>query len=70
MTASLNEVTASCQKESEIAQKADSESKFTKELMSKLGVAADEIEHILKSIIDIANQTNLEEVGVTHGRPA
>jgi len=65
MSVSLNQISKNCQKESEIAAKADSESKSTQGLMQKLGNAAREISKVVEVINDIAEQTNLLALNAT-----
>ncbi len=65
MSASLNEVSKNCQKESQVAAKADAEAKGTQEHMEKLGIAAKEIGKVVEVINDIADQTNLLALNAT-----
>ncbi|MGL1935183.1 MAG: methyl-accepting chemotaxis protein [Fibrobacterales bacterium] len=65
MSSSLTEVASNCQKESQIAGEANRQSKSTREMMSKLGVAAQEIGKVIEVINDIAEQTNLLALNAT-----
>ncbi|MBL8025990.1 MAG: HAMP domain-containing protein [Fibrobacteres bacterium] len=65
MSASLNEVSKNCQKESQVAAKADIEAKSTQAHMEKLGAAAKEIGKVVEVINDIADQTNLLALNAT-----
>jgi methyl-accepting chemotaxis protein len=59
MSSTVNEITKSCQKESEIAQKANVMAKTTNEMMKHLGASASEIGKVLDVIKSIAARTNL-----------
>ncbi|MGL1887853.1 MAG: methyl-accepting chemotaxis protein [Reichenbachiella sp.] len=65
MSSSLNEVASNCQKESQIANDANVQSKSTREMMGKLGTAANEIGKVIEVINDIAEQTNLLALNAT-----
>lgn len=65
MSASLSEVARNCQKESAIASQANEQSTETREMMNKLGVAAEQINRVVDTINDIADQTNLLALNAT-----
>lgn len=65
MNASLNEVARNCQKESEIALKANTQAKKAEGQMDLLGSTALEISKIVNVINDIADQTNLLALNAT-----
>ncbi len=65
MSASLNEVSKSCSEELEIANKANMQTKSTKELMERLGKSAKEIGKVLEVINNIADKTNLLALNAT-----
>jgi len=65
MSASINEVAKSCQNESTIAAKADTQARATQDLMERLGASAKEIGKVVDIINDIADQTNLLALNAT-----
>lgn len=65
MSSSLNEVARNCQKELEIANQANQQTKSTQSIMENLGNAAQEIGKIVELINDIADQTNLLALNAT-----
>jgi methyl-accepting chemotaxis protein len=65
MSASLMEVSRSCQKELQIAENANRHTKNSKEVMDKLGSAAQSIGKVVEVINDIADQTNLLALNAT-----
>jgi methyl-accepting chemotaxis protein len=65
MSSSLNEVSKNCQKELQIANQADQQTKSTQNIMENLGKAAQEIGKIVELINDIADQTNLLALNAT-----
>ncbi|MFW5775190.1 MAG: methyl-accepting chemotaxis protein, partial [Chitinivibrionales bacterium] len=65
MSSSLQEVARNCQRESQIAARADSESVSASEMMESLGSAAKQISKVVEVINDIADQTNLLALNAT-----
>jgi methyl-accepting chemotaxis protein len=65
MSSSLNEVAKNCQKESQIANTANNQTKSTRELMERLGTSSKEIGKVIEVINDIADQTNLLALNAT-----
>jgi methyl-accepting chemotaxis protein len=65
MSASLNEVSRNCQKELKIAAEANNHSRNSKEIMDRLGIAANAIGKVVEVINDIADQTNLLALNAT-----
>ncbi|MFP4521429.1 MAG: methyl-accepting chemotaxis protein [Fibrobacterota bacterium] len=65
MSSSINEISRNCQKESEIAAKANDASKNTRARMEKLGESSKQIGKVLDVITDIAEQTNLLALNAT-----
>lgn len=65
MSSSLNEVTKNCQKELQIATEANVHAKKSKDIMDKLGSAANSIGKVVDVINDIADQTNLLALNAT-----
>ena len=65
MSASLNEVSKNCQKESQIAASASNQAKSTRDLMDRLGVSSKEVGKVIEVINDIADQTNLLALNAT-----
>jgi methyl-accepting chemotaxis protein len=65
MSTSLNEVSRNCQKELQIAADANNHAKNSKEVMDKLGAAAQAIGKVIEVITDIADQTNLLALNAT-----
>lgn len=65
MSSSINEVAKNCTRESEIAGKAHYQSTHAREVMGKLGSAAQEIGKVVELINKIADQTNLLALNAT-----
>jgi methyl-accepting chemotaxis protein len=65
MSSSLNEVAKNCQKESQIANTANNQTKSTRDLMERLGTSSKEIGKVIEVINDIADQTNLLALNAT-----
>ncbi|HMA65433.1 MAG: methyl-accepting chemotaxis protein [Fibrobacterota bacterium] len=65
MSASLNEVARNCQRESQIASEANTQSKLSRQLMDKLDLSAKEISKIVDAINDVAKRTNLLALNAT-----
>lgn len=65
MSASLNEVARNCQNELRIASEANVHAKQSKDVMKKLGAAAESIGKVVEVISDIADQTNLLALNAT-----
>lgn len=65
MSSSIGEVAKNCSKEAEIAQKANTEAIQAREVMKKLGAAAQEIGKVVEVINGIADQTNLLALNAT-----
>ncbi len=65
MSSSLNEVARNCQKESQIASEANTQSKLTRQLMDKLDLSAREISKIVDAINAVAKKTNLLALNAT-----
>jgi methyl-accepting chemotaxis protein len=65
MSVSLNEVSRNCQNELLIAEKANSNAKSSKEIMTRLSGAAKSIGKVVAVINDIADQTNLLALNAT-----
>ncbi len=65
MSAAIKEVSLSCQKESEIAEKATLEAEGTSAAMAELGKAANAVGSIVDVIQQIAAQTNLLALNAT-----
>jgi methyl-accepting chemotaxis protein len=65
MSASINEVARNCAKESEIARKADTQARQTRDLIGRLGTSATEIGKVVDVINTIAEQTNLLALNAT-----
>lgn len=65
MSASINEVAKNCQKESMIANKANTTALSTREMVKRLGVSSKEIGKVVEIINDIADQTNLLALNAT-----
>jgi len=65
MSTTTNDIARNCQKESEIAEIANSQAQSTNEMMNKLEVSANEIGKVLDVIKAIADQTNLLALNAT-----
>ena len=65
MSSSIHEVARNCAQESEIARKADTQARQTRELMVKLDDSARQIGKIVELINRIAEQTNLLALNAT-----
>jgi methyl-accepting chemotaxis protein len=65
ISASLNEVARNCQKESAIATEAENIAKTNRDLMTNLSTTAGQIDTILSTIDDIAEQTNMLALNAT-----
>ncbi|MGL1903774.1 MAG: methyl-accepting chemotaxis protein [Fibrobacterales bacterium] len=65
MSATVNEIAQNCQKESEVARRADAKAQSTNEMMFKLESSSTEIGKVLDVIKDIADQTNLLALNAT-----
>ena len=65
MTVSLKEVVQHCQSEVRIASNASKQAQEGKDTIDRLGVAAQSIGHVVKTISKIANQTNLLALNAT-----
>ncbi len=65
MSSSIQEVARNCAQENEIARKADTQARSTRELMSKLDDSARQIGKVVELINRIAEQTNLLALNAT-----
>jgi len=65
MSASLNEVAGNCQRELEVAEEARNHANKGKEIVDRLGSAAQSINRVIEVINDIADQTNLLALNAT-----
>lgn len=65
MSASVSEIAQNCQKESDVANEANSKAQATHHLMEKLGTSSKEIGKVVEVINDIADQTNLLALNAT-----
>ncbi len=65
MSSTLNEVAQNCQKELKIAAEANTHAKNSKDVMDKLGAAAQSIGKVVEVINGIADQTNLLALNAT-----
>jgi methyl-accepting chemotaxis protein len=65
MSSSIQEVARNCSQESEIARKADTQARATRELMGKLDESARQIGKVVELINRIAEQTNLLALNAT-----
>lgn len=65
MSSTIHEISKNCQKESEIANNANSQVLSTNEMMKKLEISAGEIGNVIDVIKDIADKTNLLALNAT-----